>query len=304
MPNYNKKKYKSKRSKYRKNRSQYRQQKLAVATVKKIASTIAKREDKKNMVKYCHVSTTQAAGTSWIDKRAIPVLTTWKTISGSAQDANDDLSYDLVSAIGGTIAAENQVSLLAAEREEVQLRIHGIQTFGIIKNNANRPARIECRLIYIPNVNQYTIASIDYLTPRMTMFYKSGTGAGNLLRQGYNRRVLAAADGTGIPIRFQTLARKVVYLPSAVATGTVTQSDPSGVNQIIMNAPAVFKRITLAKYFKTPRKAFCRGTNIQLSDGNYFFVYWSDLPGSFTYSILATTNIQYSLKAPMNSSNT
>lgn len=297
--NNKKKNYKNKR-KY--NKSQYRQQKLAVATVKKIAKTIARREDKKNMMKYVHVSTTQAAGTTWIDKRAIPALTTFKTISGNAQDANDNLSYDLVSAIGGTIAVENQVQLVSSERDEVELRIHGIQTFGIVKNNANRPARIECRLIYIPNVNQYTVASIDYLTPRMTMFFKSGHGAGNLIRQGYNRRVLAAADGTGIPIKFQTLDRKVVYLPAATAVGTLTNG--SAVEQLIYNTPAVFKRVTLSKYFKKFRKAFCRGTNVQLSDGNYFFVYWSDLPDTLTYSILATTNIQYSLKAPMNSSNT
>lgn len=299
-------KYKRKgRARYRRKKRKWRQQKLAVGTVQKIARSIAKQEDKKNMHKYVHVTYVKPEALNWAAGYLahLPPTSLWSQLGGGAS-----FEFSNISTIGGHIQDANMAVLDAAEQGQVQLRIHGCETFGIIKNNSVHPVRVEVRLVYIPNTNIYTDDLNDYLTPRSSMFFKSGKGNGVLLRQGYDRKSLAAFSATGIPVKYQTLARKVMFLPSATVTGTLTTpADPLHdppldqlVQTIVQQTPTVYKRFSLKKYFKHPRRAYARANNDPLTNGNYFLVYWTDAPlVTDTVSLLMTSNIQYSLKSVM-----
>lgn len=297
------KKYKKSRKPRRRTRAKWRQQKLAVGTVQKIARDIAKSEDKKNLKKYVHVTYVKADAFTWggaAYKRALPSLSNWRTHTGSEQDLA--MPYQILTNVADNVITPEMKLLDANEQAEVELAIHGVQTYGIVCNNSLRPMRFEARLLWIPNLNKYTQASIDYLIPRFTQMFKSGKGTGNLLFQGYDRRSLATLTATGIPVQFRVLARKVMFLPAASWTGTLTGTTPPGTFDA--ECPIIFKRFTLQKYFKNPLKGFVRsdiGPNDIMSNGNIVLVYWSDLPGSSSFNILATSNLQYSVKSNMNS---
>lgn len=298
MPFKKRRRYGGKRRKKRK----WRQQKLAVGTVQKIARQIATQEDKKQKKKYVHVSDILAPGQTMIHPLSLPPLASWFVSPGQL------LSWRLISDLGqklkdadivGDLA--NPTPTLVAQRE-LELRVHGVQCYGICHGNAGYPARFEVRLIYIPNLNSYTTGAVDYLVPRADMFFRESFGTGNLINRGYNRRNLATTTATGIPVKYTTLARKVINLPGNFSRGTDTLADGS-VTQTIRDHREVTKRFQLAHYFKgMGKKAFSRGTQTQLSDGNYFVVWWSDLSGAAdTVSVAMSCNLQYSLKQVMGS---
>lgn len=314
MPPYNKKIYKSynfqtKRGiRWKKNKAKWRQQKLAVGTVKNIAREIAQQEDKKNMRKYVHVTQFKAAAFNWeVGYLAhLPLPQFWDTITGG-----DNLTYKSISDVGGNIGLVEMIqnSTAPAKNEQLELRIHGLEIFGVMKNNASYPTRVEIRVLYIPNTNVYTDDANDYLTPRFTMFCRRDGGVGALQRQGYDHRSLGGFSATGNPIRYTELGRKVIYLPTASVSGTLTFADNiqppvTAPHALQLAQPTVYKRFSIKKYFKTPKTAYCRGTNPQLSNGNYFVCVWCDLPAATnTISFLASCNLQYSVKAPMNQDN-
>lgn len=290
-------KYRRKRAAGAKRRRKWRQQKLAVGTVERIARDIAKREDKKMLVKYVHTSLVKASTATWTDYRALPQLAVWRSWYAGQQDPN--LLYKCVSEIGGNVRAVRMQNQSANDRERLSIRIHGVETFGVVRNEAPRPARFEVRLIFIPNLNQFTNDAIDYLRPRITMFHK--TGPGTPLYAGYNRKSIAAQTATGHPIKFQTLARKVIHLPAASIVGAITPATGTG-EVVSMQTPQLFKRFKLAKYFKKPRIGYCNDQDDELSNGNYYLVYWNDLPANGTANVMkfiAATNMQYSLKGPL-----
>lgn len=291
-----------KRSGYRKRkggkRRKWRQQKLAVGTVQRIARDIAKREDKKLLVKYVHSTLHKDAASTWVNLRSLPPLTTWESIPAANQDTA--LPYKIVSAVGGNVRAARMTNQSANDKERCAIRIHGIETFGVVYNESSSPMRLEVRLIFVPNLNQYTTDAIDYLRPRITMFHD--TGAGNLLRSGYNRKAISAYTATGHPIKFQTLARKVIWCPAASSAGTITPTGGGAGEVVTFMRPAVYKRFKLAKYFKSARTGYCNESDDELANGNYYLVYWNDLPGAGTGNImkfLACSNLQYSMKGPL-----
>lgn len=271
--------------------------------VEKRMQEIARKEDKKNMVKYVHVSYLKPAALNWSAGYLAhnPPPSLWYTLPGAS-----DMSIINASQIGGNIELLNMVNVNNAHQGDLEVRIHGIQSYGIFKNNSAYPARVETRLLYIPNTNVYTDDANDYLTPRFTMLWKDGKGIGVPLRKGYNKRQLAAFTATGIPVKYQELDKQVIFLPPATVTGTINlppmyDGDAGHVEAISMNTPVVYKRTSMAKYFKTPRKAYIRPNNSELTNGNYFLVVWTDLPnGTDTVSCLMTNNLQYSIKAPFN----
>lgn len=289
------------RGKFRKRRfrkrGKWRQQKVSIGTIQRISRDIAKREDKKNLVKYVHSTIVKDAGHTWTDKRALPPLTHWYNVTGDAQD--NQIPYKIISNIGGNVRAVRMQNQSTAQREKVSIKIHGVESFLCVYNASTRPCRAEFRLIFIPNMNQFTNDITDYLRPRITMFHD--TGGGSLLYTGYNKKAISAQTATGIPFKFQTLSKKVLYLPAAGIVGTQT---PQGGNPIALNLvpPQVFRRFKLSKYFKKPRTAYCNDQDDELSNGNYFLVWWNDLPGiggGNTMRVLATSNVQYSMKSPM-----
>lgn len=224
------------------------------------------------------------------------MVTNWQLSTGGGA-----FYSKVISNVGGNIQDANMTQMDAAEKGQVELRVHGMQCHGILTNSSMYPCRVEIRLIFIPNANAYTTSPNAYLTPRPTMFSKGGQGVNGLTYRGYDRRSLSALDATGVPIKYQELGRKVIYLPSRTYVGTygVPGSPPTqqGIN---LSGPLVYKRWSISKYFKTPRKAHCRSGEDDLSDGNYYLCYWSDgATTQQTYSHLATTNFQYSLKAVM-----
>lgn len=286
---------KFKKSKGRSGKRKWRQQKLAVGTVQKIAREIAQAEDQRMVKKYVHTTKLHRAGFTWDNHRSLPEFGDWQQISGNMQDTL--LPYSIVSSLGGNVISSEMPLLNGTEEKQLELRIHGVETFGIVKNNSDVPIRVEARLLWIPNLNQFTQASIDYLVPRITMFYKSGRGVGNLLRQGYARRSLTTATATGVPVKFTTLDRVVLHLPATNYVGTVDG------NQLSFIRPYQFKRFKLSKYFLKPRRGFVgsqSSPNDIMSNGNYVICYWSDQVGTATFSFLATTNLQYSIKQNMN----
>lgn len=262
----------------------------------KRAKEIAVKEVRKSLVKYVHVSQIKDSAYNWTSTRSLPLLDSWEHWDGTAQDTN--FPYKVISDIGGNVEFANMVNLDAAGQQQCEVRIHGIQVYGVVANVSTLPTRMEVRLVYIPNVNTYTQGSVDYLVPRATMLYKSGAGVGNLLRRGYDRRSLTTVEATGLPFQFTTLARKVFHLKPTVIDGF---QEVAGTEQDIqIQLPADYRRFSMSKYFKNPKKAFIRGTSGMLTNGNYYLCYWSDSPlTSASFAILATTNLQYSMKAPM-----
>lgn len=286
------------RTRRQRKKRKWRQQKLAIGTVQKIAKQIAKREDQKQLKKYVHVSYIKNANYDWHRyPMALPVVTNWQLSTGGGA-----LYNKIISNVGGFIQDANMTQQDAAERGQVELRVHGMQAFGILTNNSIYPCRVEVRLIFIPNANAYTTTPNAYLTPRITMLSKSGHGVNGLTYRGYDKRSLSALDATGVPIKYQELGRRVVYLPARNYIGTYgVPGNPPTTQPINISSPLVYKRWSISKYFKTPRKAHCRSGEDDLSDGNYYIIYWSDgATNQQTFSHLATANFQYSLKSVMN----
>lgn len=222
----------------------------------------------------------------------MPIPTKWQLCTGTI------LYSKLLSNVGGNVAITELTALDSAEQAQLELRIHGIQVDGAVLNNSVYPVRVEFRVIFIPNSNSFTIQPNDYLLPRMTMFWGQ-KGLGGPQYRGYNSRALGALDATGVPITYKNLARKVVFAKSNKLNGT--QGPAAQQTAIQMQLPLTYKRFHMAEYFKTPKKAFCRGTQDELSNGNYYLVWWSD--GDTTqqsYSVCASMNFQYSIKAAMN----
>lgn len=266
----------------------------AVGTVQKIARDIAKAEDKKNLVKYVKETQTKAAAFSWNTMAALPAPQNWLQLAGG------DIGFksQIISDIGDDVEAAAPTHFTAADAQQLEVRVHGIEVRGIVRNNSIRATRVEIRLLWIPNINSYTDSVINYLQPRLTMFHKSGKGVGSLLFQGYNKRALAVYDATGVPIKFTTLARKVIMLPQATTSGTLTAGP--AVEAILLAVPTFPKRFTMKKYFKTPKRHFIRGDQTPMSDGNYYLCYWTDGSSALsTCSLLVDTLMQYSIKAPM-----
>ena len=252
---------------------------------------IAKKEDKKNLVKYVHEVMIKQDAYTWLSPCILPPVQNWMSVPGVA------LQYLWLSRIGGNVKMVQMPNLDGNMMVETQVRIHGFQINGVVKNNSFIPARYEIRLIYIPNINTYTQGSVDYITPRLTMFHKSGQGCGNTLFRGYNRRALAANTATGLPIKFTTLARKVFYLSPGQESGTI---DNQTVIEDVTLDKVRFKRFSLRKYFKTPQTGYVRSGSDILTNGNYFLVFWNDLPlVSTTCSMIGDCLMQYSVKASL-----
>lgn len=204
-----------------------------------------------------------------------------------------------LSPLGGLAQFSNLADLSAQNQQMAEIRVYGLQCYGALFNASSQPVRVEIRLIYTPNLNAFTDDAVDYLTPRFPQFFKSGKGVGNLLYQGYDRRSLGASDATGVPVKFKTLARKVVYLKSPIEVGTITQGTTT--QTVVMSRPDHYTRFSLSHYFKNAKKHFIRGSQTYISDGNYHVVMWNSLSSTAnSVKMLATTNLQWSLKAPMN----
>lgn len=262
-----------------------------MGTVQRIAREIAKKEDKKNIRKYVHVQQVRAANFPlWHQRPSIlPLPTNWLNCTGA------DCKFQLLSNFGGNIQDTSQTVLDGAEQGKVEVAINGMQCRGVVMNNSLYPVRVELRLIYLPNLNSYTEAAPNtYLEPRFTMFHKTGQGVNGITYAGYNRRALAASDATGVPVTFTSLARKVIFLPAHQFTGTYNTQP------ILLAKPIVYKRFSLAKYFKVAKKGYTRVDQDMLSNGNYYLVWWSDgATAQQTYNIIVSCNLQYSIKAPM-----
>lgn len=278
----------------RRKKAKWRQQKLAVGTVQKIARQIAKKEDKKNLRKYVHVSQVRDPSfLNWHETPSkLPVPTQWRQCTGL--QCNSELLSDL----GQKITDESMPGLNSTEKASLQLSIHGIQAYGCMCNNSEFPVRVDVRIIFIPNLNQFTDDVVDYMTPRFTMFHKTGQGINGITYRGYNSRALAASDATGVPVKFTTVARKILTLPGQSITGELT--DGSSVSTVNLAVPLRYRRFALTKYFKHAKKAFVKGSQTYLSNGNYYLVWWSDgADVTQFYRFIASCNLQYSVKAPM-----
>lgn len=282
----------------RKRRGKWRQQRLAVGTVERISRSIAKQEDKKQLKKYVHTTQIILAGApDMISSISLPPKSQWFVNPGAA------FQWRLLSDLGNKVRDANVIGASPAVAGEVELRIHGIQVYGICTNNAPYPCKFQLRIIYIPNLNSFTTGAVDYLVPSETMLFKSRSGLGSLLYRGYDHKNLGTMTATGIPVKYTELAKKVVSLPAAFARGQDTLPDAT-VTQTTRDERDVRRHFSLSAYFKgMGKKAYARTTQQQLSDGNYFLVYWNDLASiSDTVSFASSVNLQYSLKNIMGSS--
>lgn len=275
----------------------WRQQKLAVGTVQRIAKEIAQREDQKAIVKYCHQSYLKQTTFGWTNIASLPSSDNWAQVKG------EEIYSVLASDLGGHLHANNLVQTSGTDRGKLELRVHGVEAFGICHNDTTVPVRFEARLIYVPNLNDKTVNVADDLVPRFSQFFKSGAGLGTLKYQGYARRQLAMlgdTDDNGRPIKFVTLDRKVMHLAPGRITGSVDLDGQPG--DIDIFQPTIYKRFTLRKRFKMPgKRAYVRPEDAMLTNGNYYTVCWCDLEDAENVNIqvLIAQNLQYSLKAPM-----
>lgn len=262
------------------------------------AKEIAQKEDRKNIRKYIFPQQVSRTGYNWNDRLALPAPADWYELEGEQLGvAGKGLAYHILSGVGGYLEDNTASQEDGTAKGMLELRFQGVECFGIVKNNSTVPVRIDARIVWIPNVNQFTDDSVDYLLPRDTMFIKTGTG--NLLNQGYNRRNLATLTATGVPVKHTTVARKVMFLPAGLVTGELTAPGPV-VSSVEVFPQPVYKRFTLRKRFKgMGKKMYCRTSDVLCSNGNFYFVIWSDLKSPATISFLMASNIQLSVKQLM-----
>lgn len=271
MPSYNKKKYKSKRTKWR-------QQKLAVGTVAKIAKKVALKLDRKHF-KYLISNVFHAKdGYNWYSNNnilSLPSTDNWRPINNGA------LESQIISDISGTI--QDTSTTVTADQKDVSLRIAGVQS-RIIMSNPNRcSVNYSIMIVFIPNLNDNTTQSVDFLRPDQFMMYKTGTG--NVLYDGFAKKSISNVATGGSSVRkYRILVQK---------TGTIKGTHPSGFAQAGPNPPVIIpipgmarKTVYLTKYFKKERKANCKYLNVgttpskSFTDGNYYLLMHTDLAPS------------------------
>lgn len=252
------------------------------------------------MIKYVHCKYLKAAAATWKETLSIPAISDWYSMTGGDAFLRVHLSN-----IGGNLQDPRMrkfntqpavgVDPNAVKQQDLELRVHGIQVYGVVTNQSSLPVRVEMRLVYVPNLNAFTVSPNAYLLPQPEMFYKSGKGTGNLLRQGYDRRSITMHTATGIPTSWTQLGRKVIYLKPGQIDASL-----SGSTTAMKLKNIVYRRFSLSHYFKTPKKAFARNNQTYLTTGNYYLCLWCDA-ASITdiVPVLATSNFQYSYKAPI-----
>lgn len=273
--------------------------------IEKRMSEIAKKEDRKAIVKYVHWTPFAVPTLTWTDAQTLPITSTWKQIVGG------QIYTECLSDFSGHIRFPQLEQQDNAERQTAEIRIHGLESRFKARNISDEPVRLEVRLVYVPNLNQNTTAGTDRLNPdRIEQYFRSHSGAGSMRYFGCNRLSTFSQSTGDIPTTIHTLDRKVMYLPSSGISGTQTQQfgDGSGsaVSSILMTEPVKYKRFSLSKWFKRPRKNFT-GSPVGATDGdylrlgNYFLVVWSDCTadGNAKLQVLGSNNLQYSLKRPV-----
>lgn len=252
--------------------TKWRQQKLAVGTVAKIATKVAKRLDEKNL-KYIYSNVFSARdGYNWDSVTTICPSSKYRPIQSGA------LESTLISDLSGLIQDSSQV--IAGTQTDITVGVKAIQCRISIRNPNIDSIRYEAQIIFIPNLYRATNDAVDFLRPDVFMLYKKG--GGGLLYDGIAKKAIRNMSSSQSSVRDYTIiARKF---------GTIRGTSNSGISKINIDQtlgdyasdiPYVSRRnFTMTKYFKRERRHNCKAytTPAQpFTDGNYFLIIFSDL---------------------------
>lgn len=275
-------------------KAKWRQQKLAVGTIEKIARRVAKGLDKAQDKLHLYDEIYTADGFNWSSVLQLPPGTSWRPVMSGG------LESKCISNITGLVQ-DGQVpgSPGNANPENLTIAVRAVQCRFAVSNREAIPCRLEAQLIFVPNLNRQTQDGVDFLRPDVFMLYKKGTG--NILYDGFSKDTLKNKSTGASSVRAYTiLARKVIYLRGSSNSGQniaipVDPSDPDSFDHMADVPYYNHKRITLTKYFKRDRKHNIKsGTEGNpLTDGNYYFILWSDLPTGFRVHYVAMSSIKF-----------
>lgn len=268
-------------------KAKWRQQKLAVGTIEKIARRVAKGLDKAQDKLHLYDEKFTADGFNWDSALQLPPQNQWRPVlsGGIESKAISNIT---------ALVQDGQVPGSAgnANPENLTIAVRGVQCRFAITNREAIPCRVEAQLIYIPNLNRQTQDAVDFLRPDVFMLYKKGTG--NILYDGFSKDTLKNKATTASSVRTYTiLARKVIYLHGSSNSGQnipipVDPAEPDSFDHTADVPYYTHKRVTLTKYFKRDRKHNIKSgvEGNPMTDGNYYFILWSDLPtGNFIHYV-------------------
>lgn len=264
--------YKKSYKKYNKTKKKWRQQKLAVGTVEKIATKVAKRLDEKNL-KYIYSNLFSARdGYNWDSVTAICPSSKYRPIQSGALDAQ------IISDLSGLIQDTSQV--IAGTRTDITIAVKTIQCRISIRNPNIDAIRYEAQIVFIPNLNRATSDAVDFIRPDVFMLYKKG--GGGLLYDGIAKKAIRNKSSSASSVRDYTiLSRTYGTIRGTNNSGTsLINIDPT-LGDYASDIPYISRRnFTISKYFKRERRHNCKAATAPaqpFTDGNYYLLIFSDL---------------------------
>lgn len=283
------------RTRYRKGK--WRQQKLAVGTVAKIARKVATKLDRAHIKKHRYKLIVAHDGFQWSSAFSLPPSQDWRAVSSDAMESK------CISTVGGFISDQIPHALSSLLQDSVALRIHGLQARFAVQNRNAVSCRLRAMLVYIPNLNKQTNDAVDFMRPDFHMLSKQGTG--NLIYDGFDKDDLKNSSAGAASVRRYTILD--TYRTTLQPTGYSGQQVSSA--GIIRDITAIkTKHFRLTKYFKGMGKKGnlkANGNITQmLSDGNYFYLLWTDLPSGLSLNYVAVTSMRFHVQGVTQNVNT
>lgn len=259
-----------------------------MGTVEKIAKKVASRLDRQQDNRQIRYASNLYAddGYAWPSGQviAMPPQTAFREIQSGALEAK------CISNVEGLLSDAIADNLPLADREAITCYCKGVQMKFALQNRNSISCRVQCALIFMPNVNYSTQDAVDFMRPDQYMLYRFG--GGGLQYEGWaSREIRNLASGQASVRKFSVLAHKKLTLPGTVNSGYTT----GGQQQRIST-----RFVTLTKHFKgqgkkhniKPRTQTQPNQYDTFSDGSYYFLIWSDLPATDTLFYLGQSNIK------------
>lgn len=267
---------------YRKRRYSSRLRDKKINTlVEKRMNEVSKKNIKANEKFYNYSAYFTADDYTWTAVSALPpVQTDWRPI------LPDAMEYKIISNVGGLIQDHQPVQLTEIQQKNLTIGLSGIQLRLAFQNPNAFNVRVQVNLIWIPNFNQNTNDTIDYLRPDNFMLWKKGSG--NLLYDGWDKNELKnIAQNIDNHQTTYTILKSATFTLKST-TGQGGRIDRKWITKTWKN---------LRKHNVGPRAT---GTLASaLTDGNYFFtIHHSGSTAGSPIKYIACSTFRFKIYAP------
>lgn len=265
---------------YRKRRysSRLRDKKLNTLVEKRM-NEISKKNIQANEKFYQYSVAHTADGYDWDEVTALPATAFFRSIDSGAMESK------LISNVGGLVRDQNPVELSELNQKQLTIGLKGIQLRFAFQNPNAFNVRVQVSLIFIPNFNNNTDDSIDYLRPDVFMLWKKGSG--NLLYDGWDKNELKniATNIDTHQTTYTILKSETFNLRST--TGLGGRTERKWITKTWKN---------LKKHNLGPRAISTLASD--LTDGNYFFTVHHDAPSGQSIKYIGCSTFKFKMYAP------